>query len=192
MKQKEYFGDNTINKLRNILEKEKPKKILLITGKKSFTKSGAKKKIIPYLENYKYAHFNNVPKIPLFEEVKKVTRMIVKEKCDLVIAVGGGGVIDFAKAVNILAFQKNSPSECIKNQKKITNCGKPMIAIPTTAGSGSESTHFAVIYFKNKKYSIANKFILPKYAIIEPSFTYNVPKKIIAFGLRPATRNPSL
>ena len=102
-------------------------------------------------------------------------------KCDFVIAVGGGSVIDIAKSINILSVQTESPEKYIKGELKINNKGKNLVAIPTTSGSGSEATHFAVVYIDKIKLSLEHKeYMLPDYSIVDPQLTMSLPKKITA------------
>ena len=96
-----YFGFGSIKNLKNILKEENPKKIFLVTGKKSYEKSGIKDHILQYLQNYDFVHFDNFSSIPLLDDLKKGILAFRNEKCDLVIAIGGGSVIDFAKLTNI-------------------------------------------------------------------------------------------
>ena len=82
------------------------------------------------------------------------------------------------KLINVFA---NVPKKNIKNQIKNNENLKienKIIAIPTTSGAGSESTHFSVIYFDKKKYSYAQKNLLPSFSIVDPKFTLNTPKNI--------------
>lgn len=182
MKQKEFFGFGSIKNLKNILKKENPKKIFLVTGKKSFKKSGAKDIIFKYLENYDFVHFDNFSSIPLIEDIKNGIQVFKNEKCDFVIALGGGSVIDFAKLTNILASQNKNKIDHDANIPKIKKSGKPLVAIPTTSGSGSEATHFAVVYVNRKKTSVASQYILPKYCIIDPEFAKSLPSKMTAIS----------
>ena len=64
----------------------------------------------------------------------------------------------------------------------LKNHGKPLVAIPTTSGSGSEATHFAVIYVEQKKFSVTSPYILPKYSIVDPEFTKSLPPENIAIS----------
>ena len=182
MNQKEYFGFDSIKNLKNILKQEDPKKIFLVTGKKSYEKSGAKNSIVKYLENYDFVHFDNFSSIPLLDDVKKGILTFKNKKCDLVIAIGGGSVIDFAKLTNILASQDKNIVDYATNVAAIEKASKPLVAIPTTSGSGSEATHFAVVYVKQKKFSVASQHILPKYSIVDPEFTKSLPPKITAIS----------
>ena len=180
MPQREYFGYNSIIKLKDILKKHNPKNIFLVTGKSSYEKSGAKNIIEQTLKTYDYIRFFDFKENPKIADIEKGIKLFKKNNCDFVIAVGGGSVLDIAKSVNILAANHAKPTEYIKNKKNLTKKGKTLVAISTTAGSGSEATRFAVIYINKKKYSLDNELIIPDYAIVDPKFTMNLPKSITA------------
>lgn len=103
--------------------------------------------------------FSDYASNPLEESVLKGVDLFTKEGCDTLVAVGGGSSIDVAK--------------CIKLYAKA--CDAKLIAIPTTAGTGSESTRFAVIYAQGKKQSITDDCIVPDFAILEPSVLESLP-----------------
>jgi len=182
MNQKEYFGFDSVQNLKDILKKENPKKIFLVTGKESYEKSGAKESLSQYLQNYDFIHFNDFSSIPLLEDIEKGINVFRKENCDLVIAIGGGSVIDVAKLINIFSAQNNDIINYIQQIQYIEKSGKTLIAIPTTSGSGSESTHFAVIYVDQKKFSVASTHILPSYSIVDPKFTKSLSPKMTAIS----------
>lgn len=173
------FGINSLDNLENFLEEKKPKSIFLVTGKKSYLKCGAKIKLEPILKNYKYTRFFDFEENPKIEDIEKGITFFNEHNCDLTIAIGGGSVIDIAKLINSLSKIPNDLEETIKAnwlEKKTS----PFIAIPTTAGTGSEATHFAVLYIKGEKYSFAHKYILPDYVIIDSQFTYSTPAYLTA------------
>jgi len=99
----EYFGIGSLKELEHILKKEEPQKIFLVTGKNSYKFSGAKNKLELLLTNYFYIQFSDFSVNPKIEDIKKGIELYQKEKCDLVIAIGGGSVIDTAKAINLLS-----------------------------------------------------------------------------------------
>lgn len=180
MPQQEYFGFGSVKNLKKILAKHKPKNIFLVTGQNSYTKSGAKSILDDYLKNHHVTHFNDFEENPKLKDIAKGIRIFGRNKCDFVIAVGGGSVMDIAKSINALAANPGNSIDYIKNKKNIKNKGKILIAIPTTAGSGSEATKFAVIYIGKTKYSLEHEFILPDYAIVDQQFTISLPKHITA------------
>jgi len=178
---KEYFGKNSIIKLKDIIDRNNPSSIFLVTGKKSYDISGAREKIEPILKEKNITHFNSFSVNPTVGDVKKGISDYKKTKPDMVIAVGGGSVLDIAKAINALSYQSDKPEEYITGKKNMQNNIKPLISIPLTAGTGSEVTRFATIYYKNKKYSLSKeKYTLPEFAIIDPKLTDSMPKKLTA------------
>jgi len=182
--QKEFFGFGTLNELPKIVNRFDARKIFLVTGRKSFSSSGAQEKIEKLLGDSSSTRFvvSGNPSLGLIENGIKIFQ---KFNPDIVIAIGGGSAIDSAKIINVLPYQNNRPEEYIKGKKMECNdgdkCAKPLIAIPTTSGTGSESTHFATIYIGNKKYSLADKnLILPTISIVDPSLTESLPSYITA------------
>ena len=181
MEQKEFIGTNSINQIREIIAENNANKILLVTGKKSYISSNAKSKLDRLLSNVHIKQFNKFEVNPKIDDVFTGIKAIHSTKFDLIIAVGGGSVIDMAKLINILAVQKDSNLvKYIDNSSLITEKGLPLVAIPTTAGTGSEATHFSVVYVDNVKHSLAHHFMLPDYAIIDAELSYNLPSYIAA------------
>lgn len=97
---------------------------------------------------------------PLYEQVCKGVELFNTHQCDAIVAVGGGSTIDVAKCIKL--YCRN-------------DSGVPLIAIPTTAGTGSESTRYAVIYYEGKKQSVTHDSIIPNYAILEPTLLKTLP-----------------
>ena len=181
MTQKTYLGHNSLDNISQILAKHKPKKIILITGKKSFDDSGANQKLMPYLKDYEVIRFNEFTTNPKIEDVIKGIERINDENPDFIISIGGGSVIDIAKQINVLSFQSSfSKKNILDGTLDICNPGLPSIVIPTTSGTGSEATHFAVLFIEGTKYSVASDLLIPDYAIVDPSLTENLPKHVVA------------
>ncbi|MDP2696298.1 MAG: phosphonoacetaldehyde reductase [bacterium] len=177
---KEYFGLDSAKELATILRQLKAQKIFLVTGKRAYHSSGASEVLDPILASYEVAIFNDFEENPKIEEVKKGIELFKQSGADVVLAVGGGSPIDMAKLINILAAQGGNPSDYIRGESKITNPDKPIIAIPTTSGTGSEATHFAVVYINGQKYSLHDDHILPDYAIVDPKLTFSLSPEITA------------
>lgn len=109
---------------------------------------------------------------PLYEDVCKGVELFNQHQCDAIIAVGGGSTIDVAKCIKL--YCKMDPAQNYL-QQEYRDSGVPLIAMPTTAGTGSESTRYAVIYFEGKKQSVTHVSIIPNYAILEPSLLTTLP-----------------
>jgi alcohol dehydrogenase len=95
-------------------------------------------------------------------ETEKAFRQFSKRINQAIVAIGGGSVIDLAKAVIHRCIESSLPVPFFT-------------AIPTTAGSGSEATHFAVVYKQKRKYSLVHPGLLPQLVILDPSLTYSLP-----------------
>lgn len=168
------------NKLNFFIKKKNIKKILLITGKKSLNFSGFKKLLI--YRNYKSIMkiFYKKSEIPEISELKFLIKKINNINPDLIIALGGGCVIDYAKLANTLYDTKNLEKKIIKNKLKLKLKKTQILAIPTTAGSGAEVTKFSVIYINKIKYSVENNLLKPDFYSLIPKLVINSPKIIRA------------
>ena len=180
MEQKIYTGYNSYKKISNILDKYSPKKIFLVTGKKSYILSGAKKILSKFINEYEHIRFYDFEINPKIKDIKRGIDLFNKEKCDYVIGIGGGSVMDMAKSISLLATQKGDLEEFVKGKFPLKKREILSIMIPTTAGTGSESTHFSVIYINKTKYSLAHHSLLPDFVILDPVFTENLPPYITA------------
>lgn len=179
-KQKEYFGVGSINKLSSILDVLKAKKVFLVTGKKSFTESGIESKINELLINFEVKRFFDFDTNPKIEDIEKGLKEFREFSPDIIVAIGGGSVIDIAKSVGILADESGSIEDFVLGKTKLDDRKVPLVAIPTTSGSGSEATHFAAIGIGDTKYALAHPSLLPEFVIIDPELTYSLPAKITA------------
>jgi alcohol dehydrogenase class IV len=132
----------------------------------------------------KYVMFS-VKEEPTIEVVRAGVEICRHEECDLVIAIGGGSIIDAGKAIAILSANDGDIVdylEVIGRGMEISNPGIPMIAIPTTAGTGSEVTRNAVIGAPDHqvKVSLRSQYLLPTIAIIDPDLTISMSPEITA------------
>jgi len=179
--QKEFIGLGCINNIKEIIKETRAKKILLVTGKQSYIDCNAKSQIDKILNNIYREQFNQFEVNIKLNDIYTGIALINNAKFDLIVAIGGGSVIDMAKTINIIAAQKDSDFiKYINDNALITEKGLPLVAIPTTAGTGSEATHFSVVYVNNVKHSLAHYSMLPNYAIIDAELSCNLPLHIAA------------
>jgi alcohol dehydrogenase len=179
--QEEFINKGSIKYIQYIVNKLNVKKILLVTGKKSFSLCGAKNKIDILLKNINFVKFNNFKSNPSLEDVECGIKLLRESNPGLIVAIGGGSVIDMAKMINIFSVQKDIDlMDYIEDSALIKKKGAPLVAIPTTIGTGSEATHFAVVYVDKVKYSLAHQFMLPDYVIVDTELSCNLPKNIVA------------
>ena len=159
----------SLSQLVPILEELHPQKIFLITGKTSFSSSGAESRLTKILAPFDVVTFSEFSVNPKLIDVATGIGEYQRYETDLIIAVGGGSVLDVGKLIRILSVQEGIPRRIVESNSGIRRRGKPLIAIPTTSGSGSEATHFAVVYIDGIKYSLAHEFMLPDIAIVDRS-----------------------
>lgn len=162
----------------------------------TMVKLGYVDKILYYLRKRKNkVHseiFSDVEPDPSFDTINKGVKMMNSFKPDCIIALGGGSAIDAAKGMWLLYEQPDVDLSALKEKfmdirkriYKIEQLGEKakLVAIPTTSGTGSETTSFAVISDKvnNIKYPLADYALLPTIAIVDPELVYSLPKRTIA------------
>ena len=127
-----------------------------------------------------YVRFDAFTSNPLYEQVCTGVDSYLSGGCDGLIAVGGGSAIDVAKCIKLAIIAKEGKSCLIPPLVSSTpeldpSVRIPIIAIPTTAGTGSESTHNAVIYFMGSKQTVTSDAILPDAALLEPEVLGTLP-----------------
>ncbi len=167
------------NKILELLKKKKYKKIFILTGKNSFYAAGINKELISIIKKVQYKIFFKKKSFPELLELKKIISRLNEFKPDLLIAIGGGAVLDYAKIANNIS-KVNGLKERIKVSKIKFKKKSYLIAIPTTAGSGAEVTPFAVLYIKNIKYSLEDTNLKPDNFILLPNLILNCNKKLKA------------
>ena len=118
--------------------------------------------------------FNEFTANPDFEEVSAGAELLRQQPSDVVIAVGGGSVIDVAKSVSLLSQNEPDLAAIVSGSAPIEHPGIPAIAIPTTAGSGSEATRFATVYIDKSKHSLEHESMLPVVTVVDPVFTMSL------------------
>ncbi|MBK8982189.1 MAG: phosphonoacetaldehyde reductase [Ignavibacteria bacterium] len=180
MNQKIIIENGCLRNITDLIDQQIIKRIFLVTGTNSYAASGAETKLGTFRRNFEVVHYNDIGEIPEINKIKDGVEIFKDSDCDIVIAAGGGSVIDTAKSINIISAHDFEAEDIVTGKKKISIKGKELIAVPTTAGSGSESTHFAVVYSGIEKYSLADEFILPEIALIDPELTYSLDERITA------------
>lgn len=119
-----------------------------------------------------FISFSNVKPNPLYESVLEGVELFKATKCGGIVAVGGGSIIDVAKCVKLFATM---PQDANYLCEMIIPNDIPLMAVPTTAGSGSEATRFAVIYYEGEKQSIAHDSCVPELVVMDTSVLESLP-----------------
>ena len=175
------FGAGAVSRLPRLLGRLGARRVLLVTGRSSFDRCGAADALSPALHGRdvtaRFCEFSENPKI---EDVLRGIEVFRAAPPDAVVAVGGGSALDMAKLVNVLSQQDADPIEIVLGLAPIRKPGRPLIAVPTTSGSGSEATHFAVVYVDRAKYSVAAPALRPDGAVVDPALTASLSPALTA------------
>lgn len=184
-----YFGENSLMFLNEELSNYGPN-IVLIYGGGSIKKSGLYDEIIKILTSNKknIIEISGVMPNPTIEKVYEGLNICRKNKVDLLLAVGGGSVIDYAKALAVSINCKEDPWEHYFIQFKEPTCKiVPVGCVLTMVGTGSEMNTGSVITNKKQKLKIGHVFnseeVFPKFAILNPLYTYSLPHYQMVAGI---------
>lgn len=171
---------NTLEDLKNFLSDSKIKRIFLLCGNKSFSNSGAKKFLTDHLRNKEINFFFKQSEFPEINELMKIINEIRLFKPDLILAVGGGAIMDYAKIANVVENKINLKDLIINYSYPFKKKFTKLAVIPTTAGSGAEVTSNAVIYVDKTKHSFESDLLIPDIFFLIPEFLVSAPEKIKA------------
>ncbi|MBQ6372360.1 MAG: iron-containing alcohol dehydrogenase [Oscillospiraceae bacterium] len=176
----EVSGTGSTGRIPELLRQEKVNRAMIVTG------PSVGKKLAPRITaaleeaGIGYVMFAEVEANPSVDTVEKIRDLYVDNGCDGFIAIGGGSPMDAAKAA---AARVVRPGKTLDRMAGLLRVGKkmpPFIAVPTTAGTGSETTIAAVITdtATHHKYALMDLHLVPKYAVLDPEMTRGLPPKI--------------
>ena len=179
---KRLFGNGSFEKLPFLLESFRVRNILLVLGEKSFRSSAYYSRLQEILAPYHVMSAEAVSPNPTAAFAQEGINRLKSLSFDLVLAVGGGSVLDMAKIFAALPKQTDTNLEnYIERRTAIAAKPVPLIAIPTTSGTGSEVTPTASLETRDKKkISMDNPMFYPTIALIDPELTYSMPAYVTA------------
>ncbi len=174
---------DSVLEIKSVLKSNNISKVLLITDKglKERNLTDTLEKDLSENEIECIVYDGTVPN-PTIDCIEEAKQMYIENSCEGIIAFGGGSVMDCAKIVGARIVKPNQPVEKMKGLLKIRKKLPLLMAIPTTAGTGSETTLAAVITDSrtHHKYPINDFSLIPPYAVLDPSLTYGLPKGLTA------------
>ncbi len=180
-----HFGRDVINELGKTVVLY-GKKVLLIYGKGSILKNSVYDKIINQLRSVDadITEFTGIKPNPATNDVNKAVKVGIKKNIELIIAAGGGSVIDSAKIVSLCIPEDLDAWDVMKNRVK-PRAAIPLIAVLTLAATGTEMNCFAVLQNNNTKEKIGygNDLIYPGHSFLDPQFTFSVPTAQTTYGI---------
>ncbi|MBT8036560.1 MAG: phosphonoacetaldehyde reductase [Verrucomicrobiae bacterium] len=181
MNQTSYIGNDGWDAIAQFLDDQDVRSVLLVTGRSSYTSSGAEAGLGGVLKGKRVRRVSDFDTNPKGKDIRRILSSVLNdEPYDIIIAVGGGSVLDVAKLLKAFWSSENPVIGNLYHEEPLVPDDIPLIAIPSTAGSGSEATHFAVVYEGKKKFSIAHEAILPNFSVIIPSLLASLPRSVAA------------
>lgn len=183
-----YFGENSLDYLNDELKKY-GKNILLVYGNGSIKKNGLYEKIISILKNNdkNIVEDSGVMPNPTVKKLYEGAKLVRENNIDLILAVGGGSVCDYSKAVSVSAWCDEDPwDKYYLKMEDVDNKIIPVGCILTMVGTGSEMNGGAVITNQEQKLKIGHIFgenVYPKFSILNPKLTYTLPKYQMVSGI---------
>jgi alcohol dehydrogenase len=175
-----HYGVGKVSELGIFLRSFNASKILIVTDR-GIVASGIVKKCTDAImsEHIRFSLFDGVEPNPTTDSVEKGLTLVKHESIDAIVAVGGGSSIDAAKAINVLLANGGQVAD-YNGFNQIKKKGLPLIAIPTTAGSGSEMTSYMLISDSktHQKIVCSDPKIIPDVAILDPTLTLSLPAAV--------------
>lgn len=158
---KYYIGNDFEERLSDVLKSYGANKALLVRGRGSYDKCGARELVASAMTaaGCSVVEFSDFTANPRVDDIRRGEELCLQQGCDIILAVGGGSVMDSAKLIRQHIAER-------------TGVVTPLIAAPTTAGTGAEATRFSVCCVNGEKQSFIGEHTLPDRAIVSPRFTY--------------------
>ncbi len=180
-----HFGKDVLKNLPKAAN-EFGNKVLLMYGKGSVIRNGYYQFVVDILrkENFTITEYSGIKPNPIVEDVEKAIETGIINKVDLIIALGGGSVIDTAKTTAVCIPENLNPWDVVKS-KILPSKSLPVITILTLAATGTEMNPYAVIQNNrtNEKIGFGFPIMFPKHSFLNPEFTYSVPEDYTAYGI---------
>jgi len=166
------------------------KKVMLVYGKGSIKKNGIYEAVLEQLKaiNAEVVEFEGIKSNPIIEDVDAAAEAGRRFQPDVIVAVGGGSVIDSAKIIALTIPVDFSGWKFMTNQA-IARKAVPLIAVLTLAATGTEMNQFAVVqnHATKQKLGYGNRLIYPRHSFLDPQYTFSVPRNYTAFGISDLT-----
>lgn len=172
-------GEGSVSKIPELFKKHGNKKVMVVTGR-----TVGKTIAPPIMESLnavgiETVHYSQVAANPTDTVVNEIQKMYLENGCDAFLAIGGGSPMDAAKGAAARVVHPNRSVNKMAGLFKLMHKIPTFVAVPTTAGTGSETTIAAVITDEktHHKYAIMDLCLIPKYAVLDPETTRNLPPK---------------
>ena len=176
-------GPGSIQKLPDFIKEKQVNDVLIVTDR-GLMKLGLPNPMLKALEDagIRYTCYSDLGPNPTSEDVEKGYQLFAENHCQAIVAFGGGSPMDCAKAIGAKAAHPRRPISAMQGVMRVLKPIPPLFAVPTTSGTGSETTLASVITDAqtHRKASLNDPCLIPKYAILDPELTVGLPPHITA------------
>jgi alcohol dehydrogenase YqhD (iron-dependent ADH family) len=180
-----YFGNKVVEKLGKDAS-SLGKRALMVYGKGSIKFNGIYDQVVDQLKQagISWVEYPGIRPNPIIEDVDAAAALARKENVDIILAVGGGSVVDSAKFISIAVPQQGPAWDLVKGRTR-PKSGIPLMAVLTLAATGSEMNKFAVVQnnASNEKLGFGHDLLYPRFSYLDPNYTLSVPKNYTAYGI---------
>ncbi|NJO69636.1 MAG: iron-containing alcohol dehydrogenase [Bacteroidetes bacterium] len=180
-----YFGKDVVLNLGKVVS-EYGKKVLFLYGKGSIKKNDVYTDILAQLKSVdaQIFEFDGIKSNPLVDDVDRATKIGIENNIDVIIAAGGGSVLDSAKIVAVCISNGCKGWDVMKGKVQIRGA-VPLIGVLTLAATGSEMNSSSVLqnHESEEKIGFSHPLMFPKYSFLDPSYTITVPADYTAYGI---------
>lgn len=180
-----HFGKDVVNDLGKVVDGY-GKKVLLVYGKGSILKNGIYDAVLKQLNTIgaNVAEYSGIKSNPVIEDVDAAAELGRKFNPDLILAVGGGSVLDAAKVISVTIPAGHSGWEFMTKRQKPQKA-IPVVTVLTLAATGSEMNPYAVLqnHATGQKIGWGHRLTYPAHSFLDPQYTFSVPKNYTAFGI---------
>lgn len=172
-------GEGKLAEVPELFKKHNVKKVMIVTGRTVGRTIAPIAKEALDKAGIAYEHYSDVAANPTVKVVNEIQKMYLDTGCEGFLAIGGGSPMDAAKGAAARVVHPNTPVNKMAGLLKVLHKIPTFVAVPTTAGTGSETTIAAVITDQetHHKYALMDLCLVPRYAILDPTLTRDLPPK---------------
>ncbi len=174
------LGEGALTVLPEVLAELSVLDLFLVLDEGAIQGAGVEDQLASLLEPFEVTTFSQFAPNPKLEDVERGVAAFCAAKAEAVVAFGGGTAIDVGKMIAATAADPGEARAVATGRTGIAGNVPPLVVMPTTAGTGSEATHFAVVYVDGRKHSVADERLLPTHAIVDPALTRSLPPRLTA------------
>jgi alcohol dehydrogenase class IV len=175
------FGAGTVLRLPELLASRRARNVLLVCGEAAYEACGIRRLVGERLGGLRVERLGGFSANPKLADVERGVELARRERTDTVLAIGGGTAMDLGKSIAVLADEQGDAASLVERSRPLTGRRRRgLVLVPTTAGTGSEVTRFAVVYVDGMKRSLDHPCLAADDAVVDPELTFSMSPRLTA------------